>query len=420
MIEIKIESKINAVNNGISLYSLFPLYELFYKYDFDNLKFSLFVVWLMILVFSYIFDIFYNKLVIDLKPLKKYVRDCKTLKKYNRKKIYNENPYISVCIPVLNMENFIEFNLLSIINQSLQDFEIIIVNDASTDNTESIIKNIQSDDKRIKLVSHSKSLGVYRSRIESVLNSKSKYILLMDPDDMYLNENLFHDLYHYNLKINLDIVEFSVYRQNDGKNKIYSPDNDFETHFHKFDKNIIYQPELSDLLFYLPKTKKYSHTICRNIWNKMIRKEIFFQLSYYIGKKYYNRNIITADDMLMNIISYQFANNYSNINLPGYLYNKRKKSMSRGGGRKLKNIRAKNYIFYFKIFYKYIKDFEKDINILYYEMKDLEHFVKKIKDYNMTKYIGIQRNFLKKILKDNILSVEFKSYLQNFLNFLQN
>ena len=187
MIEIKIESKINIVNNGISLYSLFPLYELFYKYDFDNLKFSLFVVWLMILIFSYIFDIFYNKLVIDLKPLKKYVRDCKRLKQYNRQKIYNENPYISVCIPVLNMENFIEFNLLSIINQSLQDFEIIIVNDASTDNIESIIKRIQSDDKRIKLLSHSKSLGVYRSRIESVLNSKSKYILLMDPDDMYLN-----------------------------------------------------------------------------------------------------------------------------------------------------------------------------------------------------------------------------------------
>ena len=53
-------------------------------------------------------------------------------------------------------------------------------------------------------------------------------------------------------------------------------------------------------------------------------------------------------------------------------------------------------------------------------MKDLEQFVKKIKDYNMTKYMRIQKNFIKKILKENILSVEFKSYLQNFLNFLQN
>ena len=57
----------------------------------------------------------------------------------------------------------------------------------------------------------------------------------------------------------------------------------------------------------------------------MIRKELFIQLSYYIGRKQYNKNIITADDMLMNIVSYQYANNYSNINLPGYLYNKRKK-----------------------------------------------------------------------------------------------
>ena len=91
--------------------------------------------------------------------------------------------------------------------------------------------------------------------------------------------------------------------------------------------------------------------------------------------------IITADDMMINIISYQFANNYSNINLPGYLYIKRKVSMSRGGGRKLKNLRAKNYIFYFKLFYKYIKDYNKDINILYYEMKDLEYSLLKIKKY---------------------------------------
>lgn len=135
MNKVKIESKINTLNNRISLYTLFPSYELFFIYDFDNFKYSLFIIWLMIFVFSYIFDIFYNGIAVDLKPFKKYVRDCKKLKKYNWKKIYNENPNISIWIPVLNMENFIEFNLSSIINQSLEDFEIIIVNDASTDNT---------------------------------------------------------------------------------------------------------------------------------------------------------------------------------------------------------------------------------------------------------------------------------------------
>ena len=64
---------------------------------------------------------------------------------------------------------------------------------------------MQLVDDRIKLISHSQNLGVYRSRIETILNSKSKIILLMDPDDMYMNENLFQDLYNINIEQNLDI-----------------------------------------------------------------------------------------------------------------------------------------------------------------------------------------------------------------------
>ena len=63
MNKVKIESKINTLNNRISLYTLFPSYELFFIYDFDNFKYSLFIIWLMIFVFSYIFDIFYNGII---------------------------------------------------------------------------------------------------------------------------------------------------------------------------------------------------------------------------------------------------------------------------------------------------------------------------------------------------------------------
>ena len=58
----------------------------------------------------------------------------------------------------------------------------------------------------------------------------------------------------------------------------------------------------------------------------------------YIGYDYYhNYVVITSDDMIMNILTYHYANNYSNIELPGYLYNIRKVSMSRGeGAKKLK------------------------------------------------------------------------------------
>ena len=159
----------------------------------------------------------------------------------------------------------------------------------------------------------------------------------MDPDDMYMNPNLFQDIYNYNLKKNLDIIEFTVFQQNDGEKKINIPNNHYEIHYHGFPKEIIYQPELSNLLYYSPGTKINTKTICRNIWNKRIRRKVFLKVDKYIGKEYYEANVITADDMLMNIIAYQYAQNYSNIILPGYLYNIRNVSMSRGnGGIKLK------------------------------------------------------------------------------------
>ena len=100
-----------------------------------------------------------------------FINDCKKLKNYNRIKIYSTYPFISVCIPVFNMEKYIEKALFSILNQSFQDFEIIIVNDFSNDNTEKIIRKIQLEDNRIKIINHSKNLGVYHSRVEAALNS---------------------------------------------------------------------------------------------------------------------------------------------------------------------------------------------------------------------------------------------------------
>ena len=113
-----------------------------------------------------------------------------------------------------------------------------------------LIYRIQNNEKRIKLLSHEKKIGVYRSRIETIFNSKSEYILLMDPDDMYLNENLFKELYGYNLKKNLDIIEFSSLQQIECDDRIYYPKVQFGNHYHNFCKSIISQPELSNILYY--------------------------------------------------------------------------------------------------------------------------------------------------------------------------
>jgi glycosyltransferase involved in cell wall biosynthesis len=384
-----------------------------------NLNFLKYLIYILLFLF-FIFILFINKFtnikIIDIKKYKKYINDCKHFKKYNRISINKENPFLSICLSALNMEKYIQQNLLSIINQSFQDFEIIIVNDYSTDNTINILKRIQSEDERIKIINHSKNLGVYTSRVEAILNSKGKFVILMDPDDMFLNEDLFQDLYSLNSQFNLDIIEFCVYQQIDGTRNIFYPDNHFESHYHNFGKKIIYQPDLSNLLYYSPGTNELSHTICRNIWNKMINRQIFFDMYIYIGIDYFKEFIITSDDMLMNIIIYQFAKNYSNIELPGYLYNIRKISMSRGnGGEELKIIRTINHFFYFKIFYRYIKDYHKDRNYLFYEMKDLNHYILYIKDLNITKYISLEIDFLNEVKNDGFCSDIFKNYLNDLL-----
>ena len=153
----------------------------------------------------------------------------------------------------------------------------------------------------------------------------------------------------------------------------------------------------------------------------MIKRELFYQMHEFIGMEYFNQFVITTDDMLMNIIIYQFARNYSNIDLPGYLYNIRKVSMSRGeGGKKLKIIRTINHVFYFKLFYKYIKHFNKDRNYLFYEMKDLNHYILYIKEYNITKYIPIEKKFIKEVIADPYSSKDFKYYLKELLTYYNN
>ena len=239
MKEVKIVSDIdNFSENRFLKLKLF--FELIFKL-INDLKY-IFCIFLLLLFFSIpFFGLFYNEYLIDLTPFTKYVMDCKNFIKYSRESIIIDHPYISICIAAKNMEDYIERNLLSILNQSFQNFEIIIVNDGSEDKTENIIYKFQLNDKRIKLLSHSKSLGVYRSRIEAISNSKSEYTLIMDPDDMYLNENLFRELYNYNQKYNLDIIEFSALHQIDG-NIIFFPKLHFANHYHNFDASIIFQP----------------------------------------------------------------------------------------------------------------------------------------------------------------------------------
>ncbi|QES89195.1 glycosyltransferase family 2 protein [Rhizosphaericola mali] len=93
-------------------------------------------------------------------------------------------PKVSVLIPVFNGEKFILESLNSILNQTFQDFEIIIIDDYSTDNTISIINSI--NDNRIKLFKNSENLKIIRTLNKGILHCNGTYIVRMDADDISL------------------------------------------------------------------------------------------------------------------------------------------------------------------------------------------------------------------------------------------
>ena len=91
--------------------------------------------------------------------------------------------FFSVIIPLYNKENYIEKAIQSVINQSNNDFEIIIVDDCSTDLSYEIAKKCISE--KINLIKHSKNKGLSASRNTGILNSRGNYITLLDADDLW-------------------------------------------------------------------------------------------------------------------------------------------------------------------------------------------------------------------------------------------
>ena len=345
----------------------------------------------------------------------KYIKYCKRKKNFNRIKIKNNFPFLSICICIYNSEKYIENAILSILNQSFQNFEIVIIDDFSNDDSINIIKKYQKKDDRLRIIKHSKNLGIYKSRVDSINNSRGEYILFVDADDMLLNEYLFEILFSYSSIYHYDIIEFLVLYQSDGKNRLVYPPTHILTHIHNYSENVIYQPELSEILFYIPQTRNYSSAICRTLWNKLYKKEIILNSIKYIEKNFDSNSYLNyAEDTILNILNFHFAKNYTNINIHGYMYNVRSDSISRFTNDINKRSVLNTGIYcYLKLLYKYIKKFDIDRNLLYLE---LELFNKQILFLKMNDPEFFENNMskiFKEIINDDKASLFFKNYIKN-------
>lgn len=119
-------------------------------------------------------------------------------------------PKISVIVPVYNTEKYIEKCLKSILNQTMDDIEIIVVNDGSTDNSENIIKEIEkNNDTKIQIKYFKKENGgLSDARNYGVKKATGKYISFIDSDD-YIDEELYKNLEKY-IDEDIDVIKFKM------------------------------------------------------------------------------------------------------------------------------------------------------------------------------------------------------------------
>ncbi len=92
-------------------------------------------------------------------------------------------PFFTVIIPLYNKENYIENAIKSVLNQTFTDFNLLIINDCSTDASATIASKYKSD--KVRIFNHEKNAGLSASRNTGIKNANSNYITFLDADDLW-------------------------------------------------------------------------------------------------------------------------------------------------------------------------------------------------------------------------------------------
>lgn len=184
---------------------------------------------------------------------------------------------LSIIIPIYNAEKYIERCISSLVNQSLKDIEIVLVNDGSTDSSFSLCKAWELKDKRIKLISQINS-GVSAARNLGIRNATGKFIMFVDSDD-YMLPNMCEVMFNTLQDKQTDCVICGIKETGNGLwcpeiNMDYKSINDFKNDFTK---------QLTTELLSPCWNKIFKKNLITNIFNEKISfgEDLIFCLQYF-------------------------------------------------------------------------------------------------------------------------------------------
>lgn len=290
---------------------------------------------------------------------------------------------VSVIIPVYNVEKYIEECLGSLVNQTLKDIEIIVINDGSPDNSQKIIDKYAKKDKRIvSIIQENSRIG--KTRNNGLLRATGEYIAYVDSDD-YVESEMLEKMYNKAKENDSDIVISAYYTLEEETNK---------REFVPINKKILDEPENENL--------KYFNWIAP--WVKMCKRELLIDNNITFLEK------INYEDVPFSFKLMSVTNKIAYINEPFYNYRIRRDSVMTS------NNMPKNRDL--MVAFDEVIDYFKKKKIYKKHYQELSFVA--LNEIYLSTNVRIIRSTIKKSEKINLIN-EFNNYMEsNFSDFKNN
>lgn len=187
------------------------------------------------------------------------------------------NIKFSIIVPVYNVENYLRDSIDSILEQTYKEYEIILIDDGSTDSSGVICDEYSEKDRRVR-VFHQENQGLSVARNQGIDYAKGQYLLFLDSDDYWYNKQALEIIAVRLKKSCVDVLSF---------NYIKFTDNNFESPYFKQKDNMPLELLKMDTLEYQIENDLW--IACA--WNKVIKRKLFED------KNLYFKNGVTSEDI---------------------------------------------------------------------------------------------------------------------------
>ena len=252
-------------------------------------------------------------------------------------------PMVSIIVPIYNAEQYLRRCVDSILNQEYTDYELLLVNDGSTDASGDICEEYGDRDPRV-IVIQKENTGVSDSRNRALDRARGKYLQFLDSDD-WITPDATRLFVRAAEEYGCDMVISDFYRV---VGERLSPKGDIE------EEGVLTREEFAAHMMENPADFYYGV-----LWNKLYRRDIVEE-----HKLRMDTNINWCEDFMFNLEYIRYAKVFYALHAPIYYYVKRKGSLASQGINISKTVKMKSNVFeYYNNFYKHVveeEDYEKN------------------------------------------------------------